>query len=627
MANGTFDGVTSNSSIAVRVVWSSQAKTQQNSSIVTASVQLYKNASYSSRTYGTGTWTLQIGSSAASARTSVNLYSGAGWVTVVTHQATIAHQANGTCSVSIAASGGISGTSLSSLSCQRTVTLDAIPRASTLCFAKESVNAGEELSFSITRADTSFSHRLQAALGEHTTSLEIADAVSGALTIPLDWLDALPAATQGTVVCTLSTYSVNDALVGQSGASFTLVVPESAVPSLQSAEAAVVDGAWGLFVQNKSRAKISMQGAQGAYGSTISAYVISGVATSQTNEITTPLLTNAGDTVYKYYVIDSRGRKSAAVSCTIRVEAYAPPRLSVSAHRCLQGGTIDADGTYLSVSANFSASSVGGNNAPSASVSFRRAGTETFSAAVPLQSGVDTVVGNGAIDTAASYEVLFCVTDALGGAASYTAQIAPSFRLFNVNASLGGMAVGRMCNHAAMQCALDADFEKSLHVAGELSGANADFSGALSSASLSLNTPLALASGGVGAADADGARENLVAVKRPKLLWSGSWSSGSITVDGFSDYKLFLIQTTDGDAALCWVDFGLLLGGELYPLTGDDGQMIYSIRAGVNGNTLSMQNSYAILRPLNSLHGGKYERIVKTIYGLLLNGDVLAEGE
>ena len=506
------------------------------------------------------------------------------------------------------------------------MTLDAIPRASTLCFAKESVNAGEELSFSITRADTSFSHRLQAALGEHTTSLEIADAVSGTLTIPLDWLDALPAATQGTVVCTLSTYS-GDALVGQSGASFTLVVPESVAPSLQSAQAAVVDGAWGLFVQNKSRAKISMQSAQGAYGSTISAYVVSGVATSQTNEITTPLLTNAGDTVYECYVIDSRGRKSTSVACTIHVETYAPPKLSVSAHRCLQDGTIDADGTYLSVSANFSASSVGGNNAPSASVSFRRAGTEAFSAAVPLQNGVGIIVGNGAIDTAASYEVLFCVTDALGGAASYTAQIAPSFRLFNVNASLGGMAVGRMCNRAAMQCALDADFEKSLHVAGELSGADADFSGALSSASLSLTTPLALASGGVGAADADGARENLIAVKRPKLLWSGSWSSGSITVDGFSDYKLFLIQTTDGDAALCWVDFSLLLGGELYPLTDSGGQMIYSIRAGVNGNTLSMQNSYAILRPLNSLHGGQYTRTVKAIYRLLLNSDILAEGE
>ena len=55
--------------------------------------------------------------------------------------------------------------------------------------------------------------------------------------------------------------------------------------------------------------------------------------------------------------------------------------------------------------------------------------------------------------------------------------------------------------------------------------------------------------------------------------------------------------------------------------------MIYSIRAGVNGNTLSMQNSYAILRPLSSINGGKYERTVKTIYGLLLNDDVLTEGE
>lgn len=141
------------------------------------------------------------------------------------------------------------------------------------------------------------------------------------------------------------------------------------------------------------------------------------------------------------------------------------------------------------------------------------------------------------------------------------------------------------------------------------------------------NVILSLESGGTSAADAAGARANLVVPMRPKLLWSGSWASGSITVDGFSDYKLFLIQTTDGDAALCWVDFGLLLGGGLYPLAGDGGQMIYSVRAGVNGNTLSMQNTYAIVHGIGGHHSDKYSRTVSAIYGLLLNGDVLTEGE
>ena len=116
------------------------------------------------------------------------------------------------------------------------------------------------------------------------------------------------------------------------------------------------------------------------------------------------------------------------------------------------------------------------------------------------------------------------------------------------------------------------------------------------------------------------------APQKPKLLWSGSWSSGSITVYGFSAYKLFFVQTTDGDAALCWVDFSLLLGGGFYPLAGDGGQMLYNIRAHVDGDTLTMENSYAILRPQNSVSAGKYGRTVKAIYGLLLTEDVLVEG-
>lgn len=134
---------------------------------------------------------------------------------------------------------------------------------------------------------------------------------------------------------------------------------------------------------------------------------------------------------------------------------------------------------------------------------------------------------------------------------------------------------------------------------------------------------LPLVKGGTYASTASGARANLGVAQMPKLLWNGSWSSGSITVDGFSDYKLFLIQTTDGDTSLCWKDGNLLLGGGLYPLSGSSGQMSYALRASFNANTLTMQNSYATIHTISGQHSDKYSRTVNAIYGLLLNNDIL----
>ena len=221
------------------------------------------------------------------------------------------------------------------------------------------------------------------------------------------------------------------------------------------------------------------------------------------------------------------------------------------------------------------------------------------------------------------------MTDALGGAASYTAQIAPSFRLFNVNASLGGMAVGRMCNRAAMQCALDADFEKSLRVAGDLSGADADFSGDLSGASLSLSTPLALASGGVGANDADGARTNLAVPQRPKLLWQGSLTGGSVTVPGFSDYELFAVEFYASVVLAKVSSDGYLSVGEFDVSTGYAGWGTLSGAAlSVSGDTLTLlHNFYVSVHDTNWYQSAADNALtaITAIYGLVRKDDLQQE--
>lgn len=137
---------------------------------------------------------------------------------------------------------------------------------------------------------------------------------------------------------------------------------------------------------------------------------------------------------------------------------------------------------------------------------------------------------------------------------------------------------------------------------------------------------LPLIRGGTDATDADGARNKLVTVKKPTMLWAGSWSSGSITVQGISDYYIFMVETTDDDVAFCRIGSSLILGGSLYCLSGESGQMAYSFRAGVSGNTLTLQNSYAIIHQPSTSHSGKYTRTVKAIYGLILNNDFSVKG-
>ena len=53
---------------------------------------------------------------------------------------------------------------------------------------------------------------------------------------------------------------------------------------------------------------------------------------------------------------------------------------------------------------------------------------------------------------------------------------------------------------------------------------------------------VSIAGGGTGANTSAGARVNLVVPQKPKLLWEGSLTSGSITVPGFSDYARFAVE-------------------------------------------------------------------------------------
>lgn len=131
--------------------------------------------------------------------------------------------------------------------------------------------------------------------------------------------------------------------------------------------------------------------------------------------------------------------------------------------------------------------------------------------------------------------------------------------------------------------------------------------------------------GGTDASTVSGARDNLIVPQRPKLLWSGSWSSGTITVPGFTNYLIFLVKSSSGDMAICWFDVGtnykLVLGGAQYALNATQ-QLHFTFRASFNGDALTLQHAYALEHSYNAGHTASYTRSISQIYGLILKDEI-----
>lgn len=447
-SSGSFSGSICSGHYVLRIDWSQTQNVTANTSTITAKIYLVND------------WSLDIGARTANHITiggTKQSFTSPAVTTTGTHlldtvTQTVTHDSDGSKSISISAyfsfAATISGTYQPDITASADITLDTIPRASSISMAAGTM--GSASTITITRASSAFTHTLTYTFG--TASGTIATkttSTSVSWTPGLTLANQIPNATSGTATIKCTTYNGSTA-IGTKSINVTLKVPTSVVPTMTSLTAARVDGtvpsSWGIYVQTKSKATLTINGAAGAYGSTISSYSITGGGFSGTaSTLTTGFLNTSGTITFTATITDSRGRTSAAKTVSISVVAYSAPAFSsYLSQRCNSSGTVTNDGTYVRGLVKFTYASCSSKNTVTTATYYRKNGVTSWTnAGKTFSTNTAFTFGGGNISTETSYEIKYTLTDAFT-TVSIIDTVSTASVVMDFKAGGKGVAVGKV---------------------------------------------------------------------------------------------------------------------------------------------------------------------------------------
>ena len=414
-SSGSFSGSIKSGHYKLQVDWSQTKNISDNTSTVTCTMYLVNDWTLSINPR-TNTCTID-GTPISYSSPSI---SSTGTHLLGTASKKVSHNSDGTKSISISVvfniQATLSGVFYDKITARANITLDSIARASSV--SAPDMTMGIAGTITISRASSSFTHTLTYSFGNTSGTIATkTTATSVAWTPSLSLASQIPSATNGTCTITCTTYNGNTN-IGSKTCTHTLTVPVSVKPTISSLTASRIDGdvpsTWGIYVQTKSKVKLTINEAAGSYGSTIKSYSISGGGYSgSASTLTTGFLNNSGTVTFKATITDSRGRVSEEVSVTITVIAYSPPYFnSTLSQRCLSNGTLNDDGTYIHGLVSCGFSSCGGKNTLATSVQYKKVSeTSWTNAGVTFSSDKAFTFGSGKISTETSYDIQYILKD------------------------------------------------------------------------------------------------------------------------------------------------------------------------------------------------------------------------
>lgn len=354
------------------------------------------------------------------------------------------------------------------------------------------VEMGKSVTINTPAVNNAYRHTLRYAFGGASGTIATGIASSVSWTPPVSLANQIPSATAGSGTIYCDTYS-GSTLLGTKSVSITLTVPGSVVPSAGTLSAALAEdtSGTGLYVKGMGKAKLTLSGASGAYGSSITSYTITGGGWTATNgALTTGTLASAGNITFTATVTDSRGRK-ASTTRTISVIDYTKPGVAVcDVYRCDADGNRKKVGTYFAVEINASYSAITGNTL-NITARYKKQSESSYGTAANVTNNGKTVIGGGNIGASTTYDVLVTVADKYNSLLIQrtlsTKSVLQSFK------RSAGAAIGKVAELANwLDVAWDTRIRGNLKVDGTIS------------------TIIPITSGGTGATSRGSALNNLV---------------------------------------------------------------------------------------------------------------------
>lgn len=624
---------------------------ENNTSSVTASVYISTTNSYN--LLNTANGALSFGGNASGSYSFKHTFGTYATTCVYSRTFTVTHNADGSGSVS-ASAWFDTRVSAGTVRASASLTLTKIPRASTptVSGTKE---LGKTLTLNMNRASSGYTHTVRYSFAGNTGTIGTGIGASTTWTPQLAWANDMPNAASGTCTLTTTTYS-GSTVIGTTTATFTLSVPSSMNPTIDSVTLTDQNGymdAYGGLIGEKSVAKVATT-ATAKYGATIKSYAVSigsdtGTGANATVNITAP--TSASETrTLKVVATDSRGR-TATKTQSVTVLAYQYPNITeVSAKRWDTTGNKENDESTtvrVRVAGTLMQGLDGqGNTTAEAVVQYRLKGATQYTDAGTLDLGqtFDTHIDIEGMDSAKVYEVTVQITDSFGTVSGSGTLLVPTATpIMDFKADGSGMAFFGVSRFAG------------LHFNSDVTLTSADGTGAKILGFSGGETPYPLISTWPDMASADQKPsmriggdyysdeftedrvfglnllwEDYLGGDIGAAIWTGAWSSGSVTIQNIQKYRLFLIYTGTASAVDVYPiiagksfgysdDFSICgIGG--YPAgTSDNTQTISAVQISVTGTSCRLVRSCYLTHSAtgNYTHSQGQTRPIWQIVGLL----------